>query len=373
MKYFAQIKTLLLYGLLIFSIFLSACNPSKSTPTPDLSGSSTQAPARSPIALAPSGPAQFVFSATLNNKTEITLANTDGVILKQLTQSEGGASCPAVSPDGMQIAYCSVQDIKSQLMLMGSDGSDPHLIAEEIEGCGCSPDAPLAWSPDGKWIALPVSGLEQSAPVYNIFVVRVEDGKVTQLTSDPQRYGGLIWNPDSKSILLTGTIGGQGDIYRINISDKKASPLTGTPITGAAYSWSPDGKKLLYFADSGGGNFDIFLLQTGSSQPIRLTDAPGFDSYPTWFQDGQHILFVSTRDGDQEIYRMNADGSGQTNLTNNPGVLDIWPSLSPDGQYVIYLTSNNNQWDSWIMKADGSDKRKLTDIIGIPSRITWKP
>lgn len=373
MKNSVHFKAWLPCGLLFFLIFLSACNPSQSTPTPDLSDQSAQSPARSPIALAPSGLAQFVFSATLNNKAEITLANTDGVILKQLTQSEGGANCPAFSPDGLQVAFCSVQDAKSRLMLMGSDGSNPHLIAEEIEGCGCSPDAPLAWSPDGKWISLPVTGMEQSAPVYDIFAVRVKDGQVTQLTAEQQRYGGLVWNPDSKSVLVTGPISGQEDIYRITLSDKKVSPLTSTPITGAATGWSPDGKNLLYFADSGGGNFDIFLLQNGSDQPVRLTDANGFDSYPRWFPDGQHILFVSTRDGDQEIYRMNADGSEQTNLTNNPGVLDIWPSLSPDGQYVIYLTGNNNQWDSWIMKADGSDKRKLTNVIGIPSTIAWKP
>ena len=363
----------LLGVFVLYLFFVAACSPTSNPTVPAEAANSPQLPAQSPIPLAPTGPRQFLFSALHEDRTTIALADTDGNILKWYTNSSSGDTCPAFSPDGLQVAFCSDQAGKQQLFLMDGNGSNRRLLTDQIGTCGCSPDAPLAWSPDGKWIALPVSSLEQSAPVYNIFVVRVGDGKGTQLTTDQQRYGGLVWNPDSKSVLLTGTIGGQGDIYRINISDKKALPLTGTPITGAAYSWSPDGKKLLYFADSGGGNFDIFLLQNGSDQPVRLTEANGFDSYPRWFPDGQNILFVSTRDGDQEIYRMNADGSEQTNLTNNPGVLDIWPSLSPDGQYVIYLTSSNNQWDSWIMKADGSGKRKLTDIIGIPSRIAWKP
>jgi TolB protein len=348
---------------------LSACTPS--TPVSAPSPGFAQTPAPSPIALAPASPGIFVFSANLPDGHGLYLADTDLESIQPLSDLPPSGSCPAFSPDGAHLAFCSNQDGKTELYLADGNGANPRRLSDQLVGCGCSPDAPLAWSPDGKWISLPSSS-DNSQPAYEIYAVSVNDGQAINLTNSPQRYGGLLWDPDSRSLLFSGTLDGKADFYRVNIVDQKIAPLSVSPITGAATDWSPDGKQLLYYADSGGGNFDVFLLPA-NGQPVRLTDAAGFDSYPTWFSEGQKILFVSERDGDKEIYVMNADGSGQANLTNNPGVMDVWPTISPNSNKIIYLTYVDNQWDSWIMNVDGTDKRKATDLLGIPSTITWGP
>jgi len=351
---------------------LSSCgNPQSKTILAPTTSSENQ-PAPSPVALAPEPPGVFVFQSTQEDPTLLYLADTTLEAIRPVPGLGNGGACPAFSPDGSQLAFCTNQDGKDGLFIVNSDGGDPQRLADQLPGCGCSADAPLSWSPDGRWISLPVSA-DKSQPVYDLYVINTEDGQATNLTATAQRYSGLAWDPDSRSILFSGTLDGKADIYRIHIDSGMISSLTKSPITGAVTDWSPDGSKLLYFADSGGGNFDVFFLQADSDQAERLTEAGGFDSYPRWFPDGKSILFVSTRDGDNEIYRMNADGSGQVNLTNNPGVMDIWPTLSLDGQEIIYLTNADNQWDSWIMNADGSDKRKVTDLIGIPAAIAWKP
>jgi Tol biopolymer transport system component len=370
MKPSPRIEIILLCIAGLFLTAFSACSPS--TPVNAPSPGSAQTPAPSPIALAPASPSIFVFSSNLPDGHGLYRADTSLESIQPLSDLPAGGSCPAFSPDGTHLAFCSKQDGKTELYLADSNGANPRRLSDQLAGCGCSPDAHLAWSPDGKWISLPVGEGDNSQPGYDIYVVSVSDGQAINLTNSPQRYGGLLWDPDNQSLLFSGTLDGKADIYRVNIRDQKIAPLSGSPITGAASDWSPDGKKLLYYADSGGGNFDIFLLPE-DVQPVRLTDAAGFDSYPAWFPDGQKILFVSERDGNKEIYVMNADGSNQTNLTNNPGSMDVWPSLSPDGSKIIYLTYLSNQWDSWIMNPDGTDKRKATGQLGIPSTIAWRP
>lgn len=367
-------------GLLLCALFFmfatQACSSTSPSPvvTPNApTDAVAQVPMRSPIARAPSAPSVFAFSATLNGRGDIYLTDTSGKAAQALITGQEGGSCPAFSPDRRRLAFCARKNGKNGLYIASADGSNPLPWAEGLGDCGCNSDAPLSWSPDGKWISLPVTSAEKNQPIFDVFAVSTDDAQVVKLTSSPQRYGGLLWTPDSQALLISGQVDGKADIYRFQINTQKARLLCETPLIGAPTSWSPDGSKLLLYADSGDGNFDIFLLPAGAQTPTRLTNAAGFDSYPQWFPDGQSILFVSTRSGDHEIFRMNADGSDQRNLTNNPGTMDAWPSLSPDGQKIIYLTSTNNQWDSWMMDADGSNRIKITDRIGIPSKITWKP
>ncbi len=358
-----------LIGLLSVLVF-TACSP-------NLTGQNGSRPAAEGDACPPidrtSSQSIFAFGGNLNEQHAVYLAEIGGDSVKMLSDAIASSSCPAFSPDGLRLAFCSDSGDGSRLFIMCRDGSSPHPLTDKIKGCSCGPDAPLSWSPDGSWIMLPIQGEDRSQPIYDIFIVSSNDGQVINLTSAPQRYGGLVWDADSQSIYFAGKIGEISDIYRMDIINKTTTPLTGKPINGAPMGWSSDGSQLLYFADSGDGNFEIYLLNRGEDQPMRLTDAQDFDTYPQWFPDGRHILFVSKRDGDNEIYRMDADGSHQENLTNDPHAMDIWPSISSDGQHIIYLTSRGDQWDSWVMNADGSDRQKLTELIGLPGTVSWLP
>lgn len=317
----------------------------------------------------------FIFGSVLNDQRGIFQIDLENSMVQSFNDAAFERSCPTYSPDGSQIAFCCAENGIRRLFIMQSDGTNVHLVTNEISGCSCSPDAPLSWSPDGEWILLPGFPADANAQnfVYDIFLVSQDGSSVTNLTEDPQRYGGLLWDPDGRSIYFSGKIGDKADIYRMDIDNRKSTSLTSQPIMGEPTDWSDDGTQLLYFTDSGGGNLDIFLLRKDENQAIRLTDAEGSDSYPQWFPDNLHILFVSKRDGNEEIFTMKADGSDQKNLTNNPDQMDIWPSLSPDGKKIIYLTAYEDQWDSWVMNADGSEKTKITDLIGLPADISWKP
>ncbi len=350
----------LLRGL-IFTVMLTACAVSPSTSQPKKE--------QSPANQASTG---FVFTSTGLEQGGILQADLSNQTVQPFSVNTNAGRCPAFSPDGSLLAFCNDVNGSSRLYTVRGDGSDFQELTDIINGCSCSPDAPMIWSPDGNWIVLPVT-MDAQSYVYDIFIVGKSGKKVINLTSAPQRYGGVVWNPDSRSILLTGELNGQMDIYQIEISNQKITPFFSQPVTGAASEWSPDGRQLVYFADSGEENFEIYVFNKDTGKSQRLTNSPGFDSYPHWFPDGQKILFISKRDGEDEIYVMNADGSDQRNLTEDPAAMDIWPSISKDGQVIVYLTSENDQWKTMLMKADGSNKEEITGLVGIAGSITWRP
>lgn len=351
----------LLRGLIV-TIILTACAVSAQTSQPK----EEESPTNKELST------DFVFTSTGLELGGVLTVDLDESTVQPFSESTNSGKCPAYSPDGALVAFCNEENGTSRLFVARGDGSDPKEITDAISGCSCSPDAPLAWSPDGNWIVLPVF-TDAQAYVYDIFVVSKNGKNAINLTSNPQRYGGVVWNPDNRSILLTGEINGQMDIYQVDISDKKTTPFSSQPISGAASEWSPDGRQLVYFADSGDGNFDIYIFDKEQGKAQRLTETAGFDSYPRWFPDGQKILFISKRDGEDEIYSMNADGSNQRNLTENPTAMDIWPSISHDGQLIIYLTSSDNQWKTMLMNADGSGKKDITSLVGVAGTISWRP
>jgi dipeptidyl aminopeptidase/acylaminoacyl peptidase len=92
------------------------------------------------------------------------------------------------SPNGLFIAYGDVED---GISIMDEKGTNAHTLVKE--------DAPFAWSPDGKSIAL----------IYDdqIYLVNVSDGKIRNLTghnitlpySNP--YGWLSFSPDGNYIV----------------------------------------------------------------------------------------------------------------------------------------------------------------------------
>ncbi len=346
---------------MIVTILLAACAVSSLSSQPKKAQSQTKKTSTG-----------FIFTSTGLEQGGIFSVDLDESTIQPFSDNTNTSKCPAYSPDGSLVAFCNEEGEKSRLFVARNDGSDPKELTDAIVGCSCSPDAPLAWSRDGNWIVLPVY-TDAQAYVYDIFVVRKDGNKTVNLTSNPQRYGGVVWNPDSKTILLTGEVDGKTDIYQVEISNQKITPFFSQPVTGAASGWSPDGGQLLYFADSGEGNFDIYVFEEISGKNLRLTDSAGFDSYPHWSPDGQKIIFISKRDGEDEIYSMNADGSIQENLTENPAAMDIWPSISRNGRLIVYLTSDDNQWKTMIMNADGSNKKDITSLVGIAGSISWRP
>lgn len=211
-----------------------------------------------------------------------------------------------------------------------------------------SEDQAMAWSPNGKWIALH-SHREMSDDVW----LRPADGsqpdkRITFLGRGAE-VGWPRWSPDGKFVLLDGARKGDGKsvIYVIGVSQEsgettselrevrvegfdaevthaewlgndfvaglaKESPgrhaIISVPIAGgtpriihrfssehdfSGLGMSPDGKTVAFTAPSADGHYQIFSISVaGNATPIQLTSDPSNKTQPAFSPDGTRIAFT---------------------------------------------------------------------------------
>jgi hypothetical protein len=102
-------------------------------------------------------------------------------------------------------------------------------------------DSAPAWSPDGTKLAFETHGPVASVDG-DIFVLDLESGAVTRLTSDPP----------------------------------------GAPVHDEGPAWSPDGTMIAFTSERADPNGDIWIMQADGSDPRRLTTDTVLDESPDW-------------------------------------------------------------------------------------------
>ncbi len=230
----------------------------------------------------------FQGTAAANPKTsQIGVMNPDG---SGATMLHVYGSDPAISPNGRNIAYCSLRDsIYSQIYVMNADGSDPQRITNMKTGDACGP----VWSPDGKKIAFYAFAL-----------------------TNPSR------NPE------------------IWVMDRDGSNQKRLTDHGLDPSWSPDGRQIA-FASKRDGVFQIYVMNADGSNVRRLTKHNAEDANPAWAPDGAAIAYVSaTADDRRGLFIMGADGSEPHGLAHSKNQDFCFPSWSPDGKTLVFTALN---------------------------------
>lgn len=142
---------------------------------------------------------------------------------------------PQLSPDGSRLAYVSDQDGALAVWLSKPDGTDPfRLVSSPLGG---SPD----WSPDGNNI---VFDSAQGDGYAQIYVVGINGGAPTAITSGPYKNGGATWSADGKWIYFASNRSGRFETWKAPFHGQGAVQVT---THGGGYAVeSPDG-KFVYF------------------------------------------------------------------------------------------------------------------------------
>jgi TolB protein len=257
-----------------------------------------------------------------DGNTDVWSVRPDGHGARQLTSDPAFDACPAYSPDGRQIAFCSNRSGAAEIWSMRSDGTHQRPITR-LGGFAVFPD----YSPDGRWIAF--DGTAGSDPNNEIYVVDRHGNRLVQLTG-PNSGNNFepVWSPSRGRIAFISDRSGLGQVWVMNTDGSDQRQLTVDPILkGQLPDWSPDGRKLAYQAgDEGSGR--IFVIKADGSYPRQLTFGPGDDFGAAWSPDGRQIAFV--RDSGalgRSVFVMNADGSDQHPV--NPGGIQLVPAWQP--------------------------------------------
>jgi WD40 repeat protein len=306
----------------------------------------------------------------------VEIMATDGSNVRTIELGAGGLPSLSWAPDGSQLAVASYPGevardatapvhTQPRLHIVGLDGdsaeisvpSGASLPAQAQPGLWDQPSAGLAWSPDGRWIAMAWDG---GGTLDHWHLVSPDGSAIRTLTSFTKRRCGvaawIAWFPDGQRL---ATIGGDqmtGDLCVEDVESDDATPAPPTVISRTAdtptsdvhqklqsSAVSADGSRIAVVAESADFGkarhtttlrvYDLAarsLIDVASGTQAIIIDAPGeghvdgtLDGTPVWgpiawSPDGTRLLFLSPVPGNATaswtLVSVGAAGEGQPSI-----------------------------------------------------------
>ncbi|MFB6232130.1 MAG: T9SS type A sorting domain-containing protein [Salinibacter sp.] len=187
---------------------------------------------------------------------------------------------PSWSPDGNQFAFTSKSGSyeDNDLLTMDADGSSR---AEIVTGASEVDQGTPSWSVDDR-IAYPNDITNGDGDVHAIDPDGQND---TNLTDDSStRFAGPHWSPDGNKVAMYsgGYSGNDWEIYVLDVQTGNLTQLTDNSANDRHPTWSPGGGRIAFASDRD-GDFEIYTISAnGGGDLIQITDNSARDFQPDW-------------------------------------------------------------------------------------------
>jgi dipeptidyl aminopeptidase/acylaminoacyl peptidase len=210
------------------------------------------------------------------------------------------------------------------LFVLHADGTETHLVREEVSGA--------SFSPDGTSVVFAPANYTHVNP--GIYRIDVGGGEPELLVEPSRRY------PP-----------GANRRYRTELYFP---------------TFSPDGTQIAYFDGFGDNSHSLRIVDSdGGDLHVLIDTIEGYRiSNLVWSPDGTHLAFGRIPEG---IYTIGVDGAGLTLLIPD----GAYPHWSPDGSRISYQRQNYSSpfEPTFITSADGTHTVSLPIRGGGP----WNP
>ena len=282
-----------------------------------------------------------------------------------------GASLPAISPDGREVAF-TVEGDPALIRVVAVSGGGSRTIADSASIGG------VRWSPDGAWVYYTNASLGLSR-------VAAAGGPSEILTRVDSAMGGAIhWAvevlPGGRALVFT-----ESDFPVLDPRIKVLNMETGTVgdlWAGSFPRYSETGHLLFREAEDAvllAAPFDVENLElTGTPQPVvrRLLHV---DGWPLFSLSQTGTLVYATPVGGAHVAPVWVQRDGTAQAIDPRWSHRGYPTysglaLSPNGtRLAISLLGPEGTWDLWVKELDTGTLSKLTSEGTLNYRPTWLP
>jgi TolB protein len=256
--------------------------------------------------LSPSG-AVVLFEARVGAEGKVTAQSIVGV-----SPQGGGARTPYSAPGTKSGApawlpeggYVFVSDASGRPALVRSLAAAPNAATATILGPDAAPDvAHPSPSPDGKRVAFEATLKGKT----QIGVVGLDGTRVVAI-GEGQRPS---WSPDGKHLVFVRTVLDYSQIFVANPDGSGVLQLTSDASDHDDPSWAPSSRLVVFNSNKGfdrqGGSWNLFVVKPDGTGLLQLTEGNADTGAPSWGNDGW-IYFDSNQGGSYDIWRLRPAG-----------------------------------------------------------------
>jgi Tol biopolymer transport system component len=265
----------------------------------------------------------------------------------------------------------------------------------------------LAWSPDGKFIAL-IEGRSGSFMNHRILVYSVEDKKeIVPPNQKWLRLTSIIWEENGKGFIVTAVDDQSSfdspQLWYFTFSNGLARKITNdlngyhsaaidrhstqlAALESESFSnlqiinnnsvatvksltegtKKRDGMKgvkwfnndQIIYSSQSSGNDNIWLTNEQGGVETQVTSGAFVDRSPFPIPQKNAVTFSSNRSGSFNIWRCDVNGSNLQQLSH--GNYDIEPLVSPDGRWIVYGSFGDSASSIMRMSSNGDSIELLT-------------
>jgi serine/threonine-protein kinase len=312
------------------------------------------------------------------------------------------ASDPAVSPDGLELAFDQGGEVK---VLTFAGGPVRTLLRGEAPEWG--PDGYLYASTDSGSVRVPAVGgnperlttLGEQEAFHQVHDV-LPDGRGALITvysgsREPEMRGidlrsletVVIGPGETPRYLNSGHLvytAVDGTMMAVRF-DPDGFRMLGTPVAVMdgvqTFSLSDDG-KLFYAPGTGGGGLGptlrmAWVTRSGQVTPVdpSWTFPRGVDVNIRWrlSPDGSQLAVREFGDEGYDVWVKRLDAGPHSRVTFDAAE-DLMPDWSPDGRQIVFLSDRGGNNDVWIRPADATrDAELVLDMEQDLAEVDWTP
>ena len=304
-------------------------------------------------------------------------------------------SSPRISPDGSTVAYLVTslkmekdEPGKSLTQLWVVPAAGPVSAARQFTR-GDKSVSDIAWSPDGRILALSMAGEdEKNGP--QVWFMYADGGEPWQVTKHKSGVRSFEFSPDGKTLLLVATAAPDAEVekrdklkddavvvdhdfkmaqlWTWNIATGDEMQITKGDFTVSDSHWSPDGSHIAFTTNPTPLLDDIssetaWVLDVGSGQQRKLVGGTDYTHTARWSPDGKSIAYLSDRGmiNQTNLSVVSADGGEPKKLTSSFELNAGTPVWSPDSKTIYFSTDTRESMEIFAADVAAGSVRQVTD------------
>jgi Tol biopolymer transport system component len=258
----------------------------------------------------------LVFASDRSGTSQIWAERQDGAELRKLTSFPDGAYDPALSPDGVRIAFVGGTGHGAEIYTQPLDGgSGPPRQVTDSPGFDGSP----AWSPDGTRLAF----VSDRSGNDDVWTTALAAGTFRQVTSSTADEKDPTWSSTGHGIAFASNHIGNFDLWTVNLLSDTFRRRTMSPTDDTQPAWSPDGTELA-FVSKRADTDDIWTLDLQSQKVRQMTTELSAEEAPTWSGNNTTIAFQSDQAGAVQLFSVGLNVLAVHQLTTDGGYSPGW-------------------------------------------------